>query len=62
MFEVNEIVRIADEPKGSINEYGMVTQIGDEWGRPGLYHVSNINMPFLGSICKWMAAGRLEKE
>ena len=62
MFKVNEIVRIADEPKGSPNAYGMVLQIGDEWGRPGLYWVSNINMPFYGTKCGWMAAGRLEKE
>ena len=56
MFKLNETVRIVGEAKGSINEFARVTQISDEG-----YHVSNINMPYVGSINAWMHEVELGK-
>lgn len=56
-FKVGEIVRIVDEPAGSINEFARIDQI---FGN-GTFWISNINQPFSGSICGTYGGWLLEK-
>jgi hypothetical protein len=40
------------------NMHGKVTFVNDE---NGLIHVSNLNMPFSGTVCKFFSPNDLEK-
>lgn len=46
MIQVNDTVRITTFPKGHINEYARVTRVTE-----GCVFVSNLNMPFQGTLC-----------
>lgn len=56
VFEVNEHVRLK-EYKGSMNEYARIKAITEE----GKYWVTNLGMPYSGTISVVMSEGQLEK-
>lgn len=58
-FKIYDEVRIVGEAKGSINEFARITMIGSG-SLEGKYHVANINMPYAGSICKFMREDEIE--
>jgi len=54
---VHDEVRIVGKPHGDINEFGRVTAIDDAKG----IHVSNINMPYCGTVCRWFDKDQVEE-
>lgn len=56
MFKLNEIVIIKKYKDDETNCKGRVTAIDQN-----LYHVSNMNMPFMGSVNKWFYVDDLKK-
>ena len=57
VFEENEHVRVRGEHKGSINEFARILKIydnGDVW-------ISNMNMPYLGTISEIVSIDRIDK-
>lgn len=57
MFKRNEIVRVVGEPKGSINEFARIDTVYDD----GRFWITNMNMPFLGTISKIVAESEIAK-
>lgn len=60
MFKIGQTVRVVGEPKGSMNEFATVTAIGVEGKVAGKYHVSAMNMPWIGTLCKFMSPDEIE--
>lgn len=56
-FVVNEFVRIKRYAEDGINGYGRVGYIEDD----GRYFVTNMNMPFLGTVNNFFNEDELEK-
>ncbi len=54
-LKVNDEVMIKRYKDNPDNKYGRITTIKD-----GRYHVSNMNMPYCGSVCNWFDRDELE--
>jgi hypothetical protein len=57
MFKVNEHVRVKGMRMGSPDEFARIAYIKED----GVYFVTNMNMPYQGTINQFMTEDKIEK-
>lgn len=58
-LSVGDIVRLLPHKGDKFNEYGKINS--DKSDEKGRYWVTNLNMPFMGTISDWFYPEHLEK-